>query len=466
VSAILVVDDERSMREFLEILFAGQGHETRSAAGVAEALALVREREPDLIVTDLRMKGPGGLELLGQVKASWPGIEVIVVTAFSTDQTAIQALQLGAYDYLHKPFQVDELRLLAERALERQRLLRENLRLRAELSGGADFGGLVGRSARMQEVYRLIEQVALTRSNVLVTGESGTGKELVARALHQRSERRQAPFVPIDCGAIPPNLMEGELFGHVRGAFTGAAADRKGLFELAEGGTVFLDEIGEVPPGLQVKLLRVLQERSLRRLGEGRDRPVDVRVVAATNRDIEAEVRRGSFREDLFYRLNVIRVHLPPLRTRREDIPELTRHFVDKVARTEGRPAPLVLPEALEVLRGYDFPGNVRELENLVERAVALAGPGPLGAEGFLDHLRKPGPDGSALAGLMAELPAEGLSLDSALAGLERRLIEQALEAAGGVKTEAARLLGISFRSFRYRLSKLGLDEQVSSAKN
>jgi len=454
MSELLVVDDERSMREFLEILFTKEGHAVRAAPGAAEALARVQEREPDLVITDLRMQGQSGLDLLRQLKASAPGVEVIVVTAYSTDETAFEALRLGAYDYVHKPFQVDEIRVVAQRALERQRLLRDNLRMRAELSSRYDFGNLVGRGARMQEVYRLIEQVAPTRSNVLITGESGTGKELVARALHARSERRDAAFVPIDCGAIPAGLMEGELFGHARGAFTGATADRKGLFELADGGTVFLDEIGEVPPSLQVKLLRVIQERTLRRLGEGRDRPVDVRVVAATNRDIEAEVRAGSFREDLFYRLNVIRIHLPPLRTRREDIPELLRHFVDKVSRAEGRAPALILPEAVEVLRAYDFPGNVRELENLVERAVALSGDRPISAELFADHLRRPEPPGS----VPAELPAEGISLDGVLASLERRLLEQAIEAAGGVKTEAAKLLGISFRSLRYRLSKLGIE--------
>ncbi|HOX45767.1 MAG TPA: sigma-54 dependent transcriptional regulator [Myxococcota bacterium] len=454
MSELLVVDDERSMREFLEIMFTKEGHSVRCASGVGEALARVAEREPDLVITDLRMKGSTGIDLLRQLKAASPGVEVIVVTAYSTDETAYEALRLGAYDYVHKPFQVDEIRVVAQRALERQRLLRDNVRMRVELSSRYDFGNLVGRSARMQEVYRLIEQVAPTRSNVLITGESGTGKELVARALHARSERRDGPFVPIDCSSIPASLMEGELFGHVRGAFTGANADRRGLFELADGGTVFLDEIGEVPASLQVKLLRVIQERSLKRLGDGRDRAVDLRVVAATNRDIEAEVRGGGFREDLFYRLNVIRVHLPPLRTRREDIPELVRHFVDKVCRAEGRAAPLVLPEAVEVLRAYDFPGNVRELENLVERAVALCGAQPISAELFADHLRKSEP----LGAVPAELPAEGLSLDAVLASLERRLLEQALQAANGVKTEAAKLLGISFRSLRYRLSKLGIE--------
>jgi two-component system response regulator PilR (NtrC family) len=289
---------------------------------------------------------------------------------------------------------------------------------------------------------------------VLITGESGTGKELVARALHLRSPRADGAFVPIDCASIPAQLMESELFGYVKGAFTGATADRQGLFELADSGTVFLDEIAEIHPSIQVKLLRVLQERSIKRLGEGRDRPVDVRLVAATNRDIDEEVRRGTFREDLFFRLNVIRIHLPPLRERREDIPALARHFVKKVAGQEGQAEPIVLTEAFEALDSYDFPGNVRELMNIVERAVALCGGRPIGPEVFEQHLQKttgPSPAGAT------DLPAEGVDLEGVLAAVERRLLEQALRRSNGVKKEAAKVLGISFRSFRYRLLKHNL---------
>ena len=301
----------------------------------------------------------------------------------------------------------------------------------------------------------MIELTAPTRSNVIILGESGTGKELVARALHYQSPRRDAPFVPIDCASIPETLLEGELFGHAKGAFTGANADRKGLFELADGGTVFLDEVSEVPLPVQVKLLRVLQERTLRRLGDGKDRPVDVRVVAASNRDLEAEVRQGNFREDLFFRLNVIRIPLPPLRERREDIPDLVRHFVAKVAALEGQPPPLVLEEALEVLADYNFPGNVRELENMVERAVALGGGRPIGAALFVDYMQKKGP---TLDAPVPEIPAEGIDLEQVLNSVELRLLQEALRRTGGVKTDAASLLGISFRSIRYRLLKHNLD--------
>jgi two-component system response regulator PilR (NtrC family) len=450
MTEIIVTDDERSMREFLEILLGKEGYTVRSAPSMSKTLALMDEQAPDLVITDLKMKGGSGLDLLKEIKTRKPDVEVLVITAFATTETAIEALKLGAYDYITKPFQVDEIRVVVQRALERQRLLRENLRMRAELTGRYDYGNLVGKSTRMQEVYRLIEQVAPTRSNVLVTGESGTGKELVARALHLRSTRADQAFVPIDCASIPAQLMESELFGFIKGAFTGAATDRQGLFELADGGTVFLDEIAEVPASVQVKLLRVLQERSIKRLGEGRDRPVDVRLVAATNRDIDEEVRQGTFREDLFFRLNVIRIHLPPLRERREDIPELTRHFIKKVSKEEGHAEPIVLTEALEELGNYDFPGNVRELLNLVERAVALSSGRPVGPEVFRQHLHQ----GAEPFPASADLPEEGVDLEEVMASVERKLLEQALRRANGVKKEAARLLGISFRSFRYRLMK------------
>ncbi len=455
MSEILVVDDERSMRELLEIMLGQAGERVRTASSVAEAGGLIEERKPDLVISDLRMKGGSGLDLLRQTKQLHPDVEFIVVTAFATDETAIRALKMGAYDYVTKPFQVDEMRVVVQRALERQRLLRENVSLRQELSTQRGYADIVGRTPRMQEIYRLIDQAAPTRANVLITGESGTGKDLVARAIHAKSDRHDKPFVPIDCASIPESLLEGELFGHARGAFTGAVADRAGLFELADTGTAFLDEIGEVPSKLQVKLLRVIQERSLKRLGESKDRTVDVRLVAASNRDLEKEVEAGSFRQDLFFRLNVIRIHLPPLRQRRDDIPELVRHFVSKICEQEECAPPVVLNEALDALMTYDFPGNVRELQNMVERAVALAGNRPVGPELFTEHMDRgqalaaPGPD---------TFPAEGIDLDALLAETERRLIRRALVAAGGVKKEAARLLGLSFRSLRYRIDKLGME--------
>jgi len=455
MSEILVVDDERSMREILEIMLSKEGFNVQVAKSAEMALENVAERVPDLIITDLKMKGGSGLDLLRQVKSRFPGVEVIVITAFATTETALEALKLGAYDYITKPFEVDEIKVVVHRALERHKLIRENLRMRAELKGGYDFGDIVGKSPRMQEVYRVIEQVAPSRSNILLTGESGTGKEMVAKAIHLRSLRANEPFVPIDCASIPEQLLESELFGYVKGAFTGAATNRQGLFELANRGTVFLDEIAEVPSAVQVKLLRVIQERSIRRLGEGKDRPVDVRLVAATNREIEDEVRKGAFREDLFFRLNVIQIQLPPLRERREDIAALVRHFAQKIAGEEGQAVPIILTEALDALDTYDFPGNVRELQNMVERAVALSSGRPIGPELFTEYMQK---------GLelpiqpVDELPDEGVDLEGMLASIERNLLEQALLRAGGVKKKAARLLRISFRSIRYRLQKLGLD--------
>ena len=455
MNKILVVDDERSMREFLEIFLSNEGFSVSTAESLPQAMHLMAEQAADVVVTDLRMKGGSGLELLQQVKSRNPDVEVIVITAFATSETALEALKLGAYDYVTKPFQVEEVRVVIQRALERQRLLRDNTRMRAELAGRPDFPGLVGNSPRMQEVYRTVEQIAPTRSNVLITGESGTGKELVARALHQHGQRKDAPFVPVNCASIPESLMESELFGAMKGAYTGAVADRKGLFELAHGGTLFLDEVAEIPLSIQPKLLRVLQDKMVRRLGDSRDREVDVRLLAATNRDIDEEVRQGRFRDDLYFRLNVIRIHLPALRERREDVPALVRHFVQKLMKDEGRPAVIFLDEALAFLGQHDFPGNIRELHNIVERAFALSEGRPIGKE-LIQKSVQTGPNHGVPEG--DTLPEKGIALEDVLGGIERNFLQQALIRAGGVKKDAAKLLGISFRSLRYRLLKLGLD--------
>jgi two-component system response regulator PilR (NtrC family) len=457
MSDILVVDDERSMREFLEIMLTREGAQVRCVASVPEALKQIAERVPDLVITDLKMKGRTGLDLLTRAKQLHPQIEVIVITAFASDETAIEALHKGAYDYITKPFQVDEIKVVIQRALERQRLLQENVRMRVELASKYDFGNLVGKSARMQEVYRLIELSAPSNANVLITGETGTGKELAARAVHLRSGRSEEAFVPVDCASIPENLMESELFGYRRGAFTGAQADHLGLFELADKGTLFLDEIGELPLNLQVKLLRVLQDHVVKRLGDTKTRRIDIRLVAATNRNLEKEVQAGHFREDLFYRLNVIRVELPPLRQRLDDVDELVRHFTERIAKRDGHHAVFVLPQAIDCLAGYHFPGNVRELENLIERAVALSGGRPIGPELFVDYLQA---DQAKAEMDWRPLPEEGVDLDGLLAATERNWIQKALQTSGGIKKDAARLLGISFRSFRYRLEKLGMDSE------
>jgi two-component system response regulator PilR (NtrC family) len=450
---VLVVDDERSMREFLEIFFRREGMQVATAGNVDEALAQLERDEFDLVMTDVQMPGRSGLDLLRSVKSESPETVVIVITAFASTETAIEAMKQGAYDYLTKPFKVDEVRLVVEKALEKKLLTLENRRLRSELRSQVRQRKLIGTSAPMQRVYELMAQVAATRTSVLVCGESGTGKELVARGIHELSERRDKPFVALNCGAIPENLLESELFGHVKGAFTGAVQNKPGLFEAASGGTLFLDEVGELPATLQVKLLRALQERTIRRVGGNADTSVDVRIVTATNRDLLAEVQAGRFREDLYYRLNVIQITLPPLRERAEDIPLLIQHFLEKYAREQGKPVARFSDAALARLIAYEFPGNVRELENSVERAVALSRAETIDADVLPAALLAPRSAASA-----ARLPAEGASLDDLMNSFERDLLLAALAKSGGVKKRAAALLGVTFRSFRYRLEKLGLD--------
>ncbi|HJZ83929.1 MAG TPA: sigma-54 dependent transcriptional regulator, partial [Polyangia bacterium] len=368
---ILIVDDEASMREFLSICLRRAGYAVEPASGGPEALRkLDGDSDFDVVVTDLKMPGSGGLDVLDAVKKRAPSTEVIVITAYATPETAIAAMKRGAYDYLTKPFKVDEIEVVVARAMEKRALVRENRLLRAELKGQYHLDRLVGKSAAMARVFDLVRKVAAAKTNVLITGESGTGKELVARALHQIGSRPDGPFVAVNCGAIPEALLESELFGHLRGAFTGADRDHPGLFVAASSGTLFLDEIGELPMALQVKLLRALQERSVRPVGGSTEREVDVRVVAASNRDLEGEVERGAFRQDLYYRLNVIQIQMPPLRARRDDIPLLAHLFAERYAAELGKPVPILAPDALRALCEYDYPGNVRELENLVERAV------------------------------------------------------------------------------------------------
>jgi two-component system, NtrC family, response regulator PilR len=457
MASILVVDDEPSMREFLEILLAKQGHQVSTAADVATALGRVAQGDLDLVITDLRLGRESGLDVLKAVKAEAPAIEVVMVTAFATTENAIQAMKAGAYDYVLKPFKVDELQLVVQKALERRALLAENQVLRHRV-GAPRVSELIGRAPSIEELRHLIEKVAPTRTTILVTGESGTGKEVVARTIHARGGRADAPFVAINCGAIPEGLIESELFGHEKGAFTGADEQRPGLFEVAGAGTLFLDEVGELPPAVQVKLLRALQERKIRRVGGARDVPVAARIVAATNRDLAEEVKAGRFREDLYYRLNVIQLRLPPLRERREDLPLFLEHYLARFAAEQARPVPRFSPEAERILLGWNYPGNVRELANLVERAVTLAG-GPVIEPGVLPPaLRGPQAGGGAAApGPATTLPDAGLDLQTHLDQIERTILEQALARTSGVKTEAARLLSLTFRSLRYRLAKYGI---------
>ncbi len=461
MGTILVVDDEQSMREFLAICLRRAGHTVALAKSGADAVERVKAEPFDIVVTDLKM--PGEVDGLGVLRAIKAGTikhgaepfdcEVILVTAFATAETALAAMKQGAYDYLTKPFQVDEINAVIDRALEKRALVAENIALKEQVAGRVRLARLLGKSKAMQKVFELIGKIHSTRTSVLITGESGTGKELVARALHSEGNRAKQPFIPVNCGAIPEELMESELFGHKKGSFTGATNDKIGLFQEADGGSLFLDEIGELSLGLQVKLLRALQERKVKPVGATEEIEIDVRVIAATNRDLEAEVARGAFRADLYYRLNVIEVRLPPLRHRREDIPLLAEHFLKRFGAEHGRD-PHLSAEATRKLESYDFPGNVRELENMIERAVALSSGAIIGVSDLPDV--KPS---KAAADAPSEFPADGVDLERLVSDYERNWVLRALEQTGGVRKRAAVLLGISFRSLRYRLEKLGIDK-------
>jgi two-component system response regulator PilR (NtrC family) len=455
MSSILVVDDERSMREFLEILLRKEGHEVAVAGDTADALQRAAQGDLDLVITDLRLGRDSGIDVLRGVKEQSPSTEVVMVTAFATTENAIQAMKLGAYDYVQKPFKVDELKLVVAKALERRALVAENRVLRRHAGPMSELD-LLGSTPAIQEVREVVEKVAPGRTTVLISGESGVGKEVVARAIHRKSGRAEQPFVAINCGAIPEGLIESELFGHEKGSFTGASEARAGLFEVAGTGTLFLDEVGELPPPMQVRLLRALQERRIRRVGGTRDLPVAARIVAATNRDLTEEVQRGNFREDLYYRLNVIALHVPPLRERREDIPAFLAHYLARFAVEQGRAVPRLAPETERILLTHDWPGNVRELANVIERAMALSTAEVLEPAALPPALR-----GRAAAAAAPDagggLPSGGMDLQAHLDAIERALLEEALARTGGVKTEAARLLSVTFRSLRYRLAKYGI---------
>ncbi|MGB8932839.1 MAG: sigma-54 dependent transcriptional regulator [Anaeromyxobacteraceae bacterium] len=452
MARILVVDDERSMREFLEILLRKQGHQVITADGLPTALAAAGEGDLDLAITDLRLGDGDGLDLLRDIKARAPATEVVIITAYATAENAVQAMKLGAYDYLLKPFKVDEIQLVVGKALEHRALVAENRVLRHRMGRVSEEQEIIGRAPAIADVRAMVERVASARTTLLITGESGTGKEVVARALHARAGAAQ-PFVAVNCGAIPEGLIESELFGHERGAFTGAVGAKAGLFEVAGAGTLFLDEVGELPLPMQVKLLRALQERRIRRVGGNTDIAVAARIVAATNRELEAEVASGRFREDLFYRLNVIQLRMPPLRERREDLPLFIGRFLERFCGELGRPRMTLSPEAERLLLAWRWPGNVRELQNVLERAVTLSEGPVIGPEVLPEPLRGQ-PAGTPA---VSPLPEGGMDLQAHLDAIERRILEQALERAGGVKSEAARILSLTFRSLRYRLDKFGI---------
>jgi two-component system response regulator PilR (NtrC family) len=447
---VLVVDDEKSMRDLLAITLEKQGYEVTVADGGEAAVEAIRRDSFDAIITDLRMAKVDGMQVLRSAKDLSADTAVIVVTAVGSTETAVEAMKLGAYDYITKPFKLDELNLIVKNALERKRLRDENRYLRKQLESQHRFDNIIGKSTGMMGVFDTIRKIADSPSTVMVTGESGTGKELVARAIHFNGQRRHKPFISVNCGAIPEALMESELFGHVKGAFTGATANKVGLFSAADGGTLFLDEITEIPALLQVKLLRAIQEREVRRVGETRETKVDVRLIAASNRELERAVSEGALREDLFYRLNVIPINLPPLRERREDIPLLVAHFLQKFGQQLGKEVRGVAPEAMVVLERYHWPGNIRELENVLERAIVLGGSEVVGAEALPESVRRERP----LRGLEIELPEEGMDLEATLDTLERRYLQRAMERTSNVQTKAAELLGMTFRQFRYKLQK------------
>src|SRR2546421_4609255 len=460
MARLLVVDDEQSMRVMLEARLTRLGHSVQVAANLTAAQTALAGAEFDLVITDLRMgRGGDGLDLVRMVRSRTPPGEVILMTAFGSDDVRRQALELGAYGYVEKsPTLASELIALVKAAVQKRELARrgrilaqDNELLREQLSARGRFESMVARSGAMHQVFNVVEKVAAARTTVLITGESGVGKELVARAVHARSPRTEAPFVPVNCGAIPEGLIESELFGHAKGAFTGAQGAKRGLFQAAQDGTLFLDEIGELPLSLQVKLLRAIQERSIRPVGDHTDVDVDVRLVAATNRDLAGEVRAGRFREDLYYRLNVVEIRVPALRERREDVLPLADHFLRRFAAEHGRPVPRLSADAKRRLSEYWFPGNVRELENLIERAVALSTGDEVTVDALPAVLRGNGAHALSPEG---PLPAE-FALEEYLARIERELIDRALTEAGGVKTYAAARLGLTFRQFRHRVKKL-----------
>jgi two-component system response regulator PilR (NtrC family) len=449
MSKILVVDDEQSMRDFLSIMLKKEGYGVVAAENGSDALKAVQTEIFDLVISDVKMPGMDGIDVLKTVKEISPETIVIMITAYATAETAVEAMKLGAYDYITKPFKVDEIKLIIQKALEKRHLRKENILLRREIESRAGFENFIGKSSTMQRVFSLIRQVADTRSTILITGESGTGKELVARAIHFNSSRKDKPFVTVNCGALPETLLESELFGYMKGAFTGALANKQGLFEAANSGTIFLDEISATTPALQIKLLRVLQEREFMRVGGTTDIKVDARVIAASNKDLLTEVSKGTFREDLFYRLNVIPIPLPALRDRKEDIPMLIDYFLSKYS--ASREPKRIVPDALKLLMSYRWPGNVRELENTIERLVILASGDTISLDHVPDLMKSSQPCTELIP---AEIPDEGLDLEALLGNAEQALLQKALEKTGGVKTEAAKLLGLSFRSFRHRLQK------------
>ncbi len=464
---LLIVDDERSMRELLEYMLSKEGYQIQLAENGTKAIGCVQEQDFDLILCDIRLGDITGLEVLRAAKKQRPQTVVIMISAYATTETAVEAMNDGAFDYVPKPFDNDELKQTIANALDRKTLDAERQVIESELKETVHFGKIVGNSPRMLHIYQMIRQVAKTRTNVLITGESGTGKELIAKAIHDNSDRAEQPFIPINCGGIPENLVESEFFGHKKGSFTGATQDKKGLLEAANKGTVFLDEVGELSIPMQVKLLRAVQERVFRSVGGTQNIAVDIRILSATNKRLEDEVIEGNFREDLFYRLNVIEIKVPPLRERKGDLKLLAHHFIEKYAREMGKEVTKLSSYAIDLLKKYNFPGNVRELENLIERSVALSSTNILLPDSLAMSIHKRRwIEGVQNKRFDLDEVAHGVALDNILAEIERSYLNKALDCSNGNKNKAAELLGISFRSFRYRVDKLNIDQDRENSRD
>ena len=449
---ILIIDDEKSILDLLSVVFKKEGYRVETSLSAKTALELIDKEEFDLILTDIKLPQMSGMKILKYVKEKYPAMPVVMITAYGTIKQAIEALKMGAMDYIVKPFNMEELKIIVAQGLENRRIQQENVLLKKDLEEKYGMNNMVGKSKKMLEVYNLIEKIAVTDSTVLISGESGTGKEIAARAIHFHSRRRERPFVSINCGALPENLLESELFGHVKGSFTGAIANKKGMFETAEKGTLFLDEVGEMSPWTQVKLLRTLQDRKVRRVGGTDEFPIDVRIIGATNQDLKKRIEEGKFREDLFYRLNVISLELPPLRNRKEDIPLLVSHFLSKYCDKMGRDMKRMAPRVMKVFESYSWPGNVRELENSIERIIAIEERETITESSLPEELISPQREQDRSYEVKP-----GFDLNTTLDDISRNFVQQALQRTNGNLKETATLLGINYRSLRYLIEKLGL---------
>ncbi len=449
---ILIIDDEKSILDLLSFVFKKEGYSVETSLSAKMALELIDKEEFDLILTDIKLPQMSGMKILKYVKEKYPAMPVVMITAYGTIKQAIEALKMGAMDYIVKPFNMEELKIIVAQGLENRRIHQENVLLKKDLEEKYGMNNMVGKSKKMLEIYNLIEKIAVTDSTVLISGESGTGKEIAARAIHFHSRRRERPFVSINCGALPENLLESELFGHVKGSFTGAIVNKKGMFETAEKGTLFLDEVGEMSPWTQVKLLRTLQDKRIRRVGGTEEIPVDARIIGATNQDLKKRIEEGKFREDLFYRLNVISLELPPLRERKEDIPLLVSHFLSKYCDKMGRNLKRMAPRVMKVFESYSWPGNVRELENAIERIIAIEERETITESSLPEELISPQREQDRSYEVKP-----GFDLNTTLDDISRNFVQQALQRTSGNLKETATLLGINYRSLRYLIEKLGL---------